>query len=100
MRYLYHVRRFRPNLLLSSEDSSGFPENAWVGKRLRIGGAELEVSMECPRCVMTTHAFADVPKDPKVMRALVKENGGNLGVYAAVVKAGVIGEDDPVELIG
>lgn len=95
----FDARRFRPNLLLDSEEATGFPENDWVGKRLRIGSVELDVAMECPRCVMTTHAFADLPEDPRVMRALVKENGGNLGIYAAVVKPGTLREGDAVEVI-
>jgi len=95
----FDPRRFRPNLLLESTDGSGFPEDAWVGRRLRIGSTVLELAMECPRCVMTTHAFADLPKDPGVMRALVKENGGNLGVYASVAQAGTVSEGDAVELL-
>ena len=95
----FDPRRFRPNLLLESEEAAGFPENDWVGKRLRVGTVELDVAMECPRCVMTTHGFADLPKDSSVMRALVKENGGNLGVYASVTKAGTIREGDTVEVI-
>ena len=96
----FDARRFRPNLLLESADDTGFPENAWVGRRLTVGSAVLQVAMECPRCVMTTHAFADLPKDETVMRALVKENGGNLGVYASVERPGIVHEGDAVELLG
>lgn len=94
------VRRFRPNLLIEAGDrESPFPEFGWVGKRLRVGGAEVSVAMECPRCVMTTHGFDDVPKDPNVMRALVRESGGNLGVYASVATPGPVAVGDTVELV-
>ena len=95
----FDARRFRPNLLLDSTEASGFPENDWVGKRLRVGEAIFRVAMECPRCVMTTHGFADLPEDPGIMRTLVKENGGNVGVYCAIESPGTIREGDGIELI-
>ena len=95
----FDVRRFRPNFMIEAEGGeAGFPENAWAGKRLRIGGAVVGVTIECPRCVMTTHGFEDLPKDPKVMRHLVKEAGGNLGVYATVEQSGSVSVGDAVEL--
>jgi uncharacterized protein YcbX len=96
----FEVRRFRPNLVFG-ETGAGieFPEREWCGGRLQIGEAVISVEIECPRCVMTTHGFSDLPKDPKVMRALVKEAGGNLGVYAKVERAGEIRVGDPVELL-
>jgi uncharacterized protein YcbX len=96
----FDARRFRPNLLLEAEESAGFPENAWVGKRLRVGDAVFQVAMKCPRCVMTTHAFADLPADRMVMRTLVKENDGDLGVYAAVETPGTVRVGDAVEVMG
>lgn len=88
------VRRFRPNLLIETPASAAFPEQAWIGRRLRIGNAVVSIHSTCVRCVMTTHGFADVPKDPRVMRTLVKEAEGNLGVYAIVEEPGEVGRGD------
>ncbi len=96
----FDVSRFRPNLLIDASDSEAvFPENDWVGKQLRIGNVVLETVGECPRCAMTTHGFADLPKDPGIMRALVEANGGNLGVYAKVVEGGTVTLGDTLEIV-
>lgn len=94
----FDLRRFRPNLLLDT-DEDGFVENAWVGRTLALGSARVKVEMACPRCIMTTHGFDDVPRDPRVMRALVRHNDGNLGVYASVVEAGSVSAGDDVTLV-
>ena len=39
---------------------------------------------------MTTLPFDDLPKDPQIMRTLVRECDHNLGVYASVVASGEI----------
>lgn len=97
------VRRFRPNLLFDLSfdgrfPESAFPEGQWCGKTLRLGSAMLQVEMECPRCIMTTHGFSELPRDPSIMRALVQENGGNLGVYASVLEPGTVSVGDEVEI--
>ncbi len=96
---VFDPRRFRPNLLVSgTEGTEPFPEQAWRGRQLQIGDAVLQVTVECPRCVVTTHGFEDLPSDPEVMRALVRETGGNLGVYATVDTPGRIRAGDPIHL--
>lgn len=93
------VRRFRPNLFVSTQSDEPFPEQSWIGRDLRIGAAVLSVAATCPRCVMTTHAFADLPKDPRIMRHLVQQAEGNLGVYALVTEPGEVRPGDALQLL-
>jgi hypothetical protein len=86
-------------VIADSGSSTPFPEREWCGRRLKIGEAIIEVTVECPRCVMTTHGFEDLPKDPQIMRSLVRESGGILGAYAKVAKPGPVHVGDSVELI-
>jgi uncharacterized protein YcbX len=95
---VFDVRRFRPNVLVEG-GADGFIEDAWCGQELRIGTARVRVEMRCPRCSMTTHGFADLPRDPRVMRSLVLHHGGDLGVYAQVIEPGEVRLGDAVEVI-
>lgn len=97
---IWDVRRFRPNFLIKTEDGiEGLIESNWTGRKLRLGDAELSCEIPTARCGMTTHAQFDLPKDPSVLRSIVKEAGQNLGVYASVISAGKVAEGDLVELI-
>jgi len=94
------VRRFRPNFLIETPtDNDGFIEREWVGRSLRVGSITVSIASTCPRCVMTTLPFADLPHDPDIMRTLVREANQALGVYAAVTGAGRAAVGDPVELL-
>ena len=94
------VRRFRPNLVVATPDGvEDFVEIGWVGKRVRIGEAELAIAMGCPRCVMITHGFDDLPQDTGLMRTVVREANQNVGVYARVERAGRVAVGDSVEVL-
>lgn len=93
------VRRFRPNVVLDQTPEERYPELAWTGKRVRLGDAVLRLTIRCMRCVMTTHGFADLPKDPGVMRALVRATDGHLGVYASVESPGRARRGDALMLL-
>ena len=48
-------RRFRANIYLHLDDASGFAENVYVGRKLRVGQkAVLSVLERDPRCKMIT----------------------------------------------
>ncbi len=94
------VRRFRPNLVIETpDDVSGFVESEWAGRQIRIGEATLDLTVPCPRCVMITHPVGDLPKDPKILRAVVSESNQNLGVYAKVARPGQIRVGDEVGIV-
>ena len=96
----FDVRRFRPNLLVDIPDTDHpFPEQAWVGKTLSIGSVMLKIDTTCPRCAMTTHGFDDLPQDAQIMRKLVANSEGNLGIYASVVQAGRVTAGDSLSVV-
>jgi hypothetical protein len=91
--------------LIVETPADGFVENAWLGQTLAIGGdVQITVVMPDPRCVMTTVAQGDLPRDPQVLKALARHNrldvGGGLypccGVYAIAAAPGTIRVGDQV----
>jgi hypothetical protein len=49
---------------------------------------------------MTTQPTGDLPKDPQVLRTIVREAEQNVGVYAEVAAAGPVAVGDVVEVSG
>lgn len=98
------ARRFRPNLLVRTDEP--FAEEAWVGRRIRVGGGpdgadggvELAVEMVLTRCVMTTMEQADLPRAPEVLKLLEARTDQQLklAVVAHVVTPGAVRVGDAV----
>ena len=78
--------------------SPGFMEQDWIGTKLHVGSLVLDIALHCVRCVMTTVAQPGLPKEPRIMRSLVREADQNLGVYASVVQEGSVSVGDAVEV--
>ena len=103
----FDERRFRMNVIVDAEEI-GFVENNWVGRNLAIGDAlRLNVALSDPRCVMTTLAQDELPRDTEVLRTLVRHNrikvgdGGQFpcaGIYAVVLVSGTVQIGDRVSL--
>jgi uncharacterized protein len=103
----FDERRFRMNVVVDTPED-GFVENAWTGRSLQIGDTvRLAVLLSDPRCVMTTVAQDELPKDNEILKALVRHNkidvAGGLypcaGVYAVVEAGGTTRAGDPVSLV-
>jgi uncharacterized protein len=97
---VWDSRRFRPNFLIeTSVQLKGLLESEWEGRKLRMGSVELRCAIPTARCGMTTHAQHDLPKDPSVLRSIVKDANQNLGIYANVAVPGEVRLGDRVELL-
>jgi uncharacterized protein len=92
------VRRFRPNLLV--EAPGEFPEDAWVGATLAIGGLRMRVDKRDERCAVVTVDPATTERDPSILRWIAQERDTCLGVYGSTVSPGRVAVGDPVLLEG
>jgi hypothetical protein len=92
--------RFRPNLLVEAAGNEPFPEDAWVGAVLRVGGLRMRVDQRDQRCVMVNVDPVTTRRDPAVLRAIARERGACLGVYGTTVEPGRVAVGDPVVLEG
>jgi uncharacterized protein len=91
------VGRFRPNLLVDAPGHH-FPEDAWVGRVLRIGGLRMRADRHDERCVMVTIDPVTLDREPAILRAIARERANRFGVYGSTVAPGRVAVGDPVEL--
>jgi uncharacterized protein len=94
----WDVRRFRPNVVVDTGPTAGAIENDWVGRSLRLGGCVMKGELPTVRCAMPMHAQPKLPRDPSVLRTVVREADQCLGLYASVTASGVVATGDPVAL--
>ncbi|MBV9787419.1 MAG: MOSC domain-containing protein [Chloroflexi bacterium] len=111
----FDVRRFRPNIVVApAAQVEGFVENDWLGRAIVIGAEaapRLDLIDPSPRCVVTTLAQEDLPRDPGILRTIAQHNAAAsvtaapgvvfpavAGVYAAVRRDGTIRQHDPIFL--
>lgn len=112
----FDVRRFRPNIVIApATDAQGFVENDWLGRSIVIGAdavPRLDLIDPSPRCVVTTLAQDDLPRDPGILRTITQHNAAAsvtlapgvvfpavAGAYAAVRRDGIIRHNDPIFLL-
>ncbi|WP_089106944.1 MOSC domain-containing protein [Streptomyces hyaluromycini] len=103
----FDARRFRPNLVVDTDGGPGFPEDAWLGSRLRVGEALFRVLVPSPRCVVPMLGHDELPADPGIMRAVARDHRvpvfdlgrlSCLGVCLDVLEAGTVRVGDAITL--
>ena len=104
----FDERRFRMNVIVETPQT-GFIENDWVGRDLVLGDSlRLGIELPDPRCVMTTLAQDELPRDTNILRGLVQHNRIDVGedgrfpcagVYAVVRVPGVVRAGDSARLV-
>jgi hypothetical protein len=92
------VRRFRPNLVIEAPGQGAFPEDAWVGSVLRIGGARMRVDGRDKRCVVVNVDPVTARRDPAILRTIAGHRQVCLGVYGSTVEPGRVAVGDPVTI--
>jgi uncharacterized protein YcbX len=95
-------RRFRANVVVETDGREPFLEDGWVGKVMTFGDRDprpaVRVTMCDERCMMINIDPETGAQDAQVMKAVVRLNRNNAGVYATVVQSGTIRVGDRVAL--
>jgi uncharacterized protein YcbX len=100
----FDTRRFRANILLEAQDVEPFEEDTWVGGRLVFGDSEsgpaVSVTARDVRCLMISLDPDTAKQDEgRVLKAAVRLNANNAGVYGTVVQTGTIHVGQAVSLV-
>jgi uncharacterized protein len=86
------MRRFRPNVVVRLLRSLPFQEDEWLGGVLSFGdgheGPAVTVTMRDVRCSMVNLDPDSASPAPQVLKAVVRANQNNAGVYGAVTRIG------------
>ena len=86
------VRRFRPNIVVRSRRAIPFEEDDWLGGVLSFGDADdppaVTVTTHDVRCVMVNLDPDGGGADPAMLKAVVRANDNNAGIYGTVTRTG------------
>jgi hypothetical protein len=97
------ARRFR--MLVGLDGCEAHEEDSWIGRRVRLGDAPLEVGGPVDRCAATTRNPDSGEVDLDTLRVIKDYRGlrdgkhADFGVFAAVVEPGRVRLGDAVEVV-
>jgi uncharacterized protein YcbX len=86
------VRRFRPNVVVRLPRPVPFQEDEWLGGVLSFGEGDdapaIAVTMHDVRCSMVNLDPDSASSAPEVLKAVLRANQNNAGIYGAVTRTG------------
>ncbi len=86
------VRRFRPNVVVRLLRPVAFQEDEWLNGVLSFGEGDdapaITVTMRDLRCSMVNLDPDSASSAPEVMKAVVRANQNNAGIYGTVTRVG------------
>jgi uncharacterized protein len=86
------MRRFRPNVVVRLQRPSPFQEDAWLGGVLQFGEQDdapaITVTLRDERCSMLNLDPDSAKPAPEMLKAVVRTNQNNAGIYATVTRTG------------
>lgn len=96
------VRRFRPNVFVRLLRPGTFQEDEWVGGVLSFGEGDeapaIAVTMRDLRCSMVNIDPDSADAAPEVMKAVVRANRNNAGIYGTVTRIGRLAVGQTIRL--
>jgi len=96
------VRRFRPNIVVRLLRPAPFQEDQWLSSVLSFGDAAdapaIAVTTDDVRCSMVNLDPDSARPTPEVLKAVVRANQNNAGIYGAVTRTGRLAVGQPIFL--
>ena len=88
------VERFRPNIVIENNNSAEIEEFTWCGLKAQSNETEIKIEAETVRCSVPSREQPNIVADKEISKAIAKINDRFLGVYATVLKEGIINIHD------
>jgi uncharacterized protein YcbX len=97
------VRRFRPNIVVRLLRPGPFQEDEWLGGVLKFGEGDdapaIAVTMRDVRCSMINFDPDTASPAPEMLKAVVRVNQNNAGIYGAVTRVGRVATGQSIFLM-
>ncbi|SRR6266404_3739041 len=93
-------RRFRANVFVEPASGQAFDEEQWTRCMLQIGDEVLiAVTQRDSRCMMVNLDPDSGQQNPRVLKTIAQGHQGQAGIYANVVRPGVIRVGDSIQRV-